>query len=125
MRPSFARFDAREDSALLDDLVALERLAASETRRDRAFLTKALWEEDDDDDALETTLTPTTRPKEIKTAKLAGTWDVCQDEDEMDFFSGTPGKGRVIFLWCRRFGTGPKQIPEPPASDSSSSSSPE
>ena len=39
-------------------------------------------------------------------ARLAGTWNVCQDDDAMDFFSGLPGKGRQIFLWCRRFGTG-------------------
>lgn len=87
-RPSLAA-----SRTALDGLLRLERANARDGRADRAFLAAALGD-------------AAGPSPEVPAARLAGTWNVCEDEDAVDFFSGLPGRGRHVFLWCRRFGTG-------------------
>ncbi|KAJ1459719.1 hypothetical protein M885DRAFT_510926 [Pelagophyceae sp. CCMP2097] len=81
------------ESGLVEGLRSLERAAARSTRDDKAFLSQGLEAAPPRTDA-----------------KLCGTWNVFDDEDDLDLFSGAPGRGHLVFLWARRFGTSPRLV---------------
>ena len=84
----------RLDAESMRGVLGLERAAAKETRAGRDFLRAALGEDG----------------SEERAAKLAGTWDLFDEDDGLDFFAGAPGEGRSVFLWCRRFGNGATRV---------------